>query len=497
MVNCLRIMAAGIGFLCSIGTAAHADESSGSEVAISSSIRLQADMDWRSVGGGFKQQHYSELSQINTSTVSRLGLAWSLDLPGEHSLEATPLAVHGVLYFSGQNSVVYAVQAATGHLLWRFDPHVGAVDKTRFRYVFSVNRGVAFDAGRIFVGTLDGRLIALSSRTGHVLWSVMTIDPSSKHTITGAPTVVANTVIIGNGGGDYGERGYVTAYDLKTGHLAWRFYTVPGPPWEKSEDPAMKMAAKTWDGKYWESGTGANVWNSITYDQELKRIYFGTGNAAPYNPVLRSPGGGDNLFTDSIVALESATGKYLWHYQVNPREAWDYDAASDVQIADLVIAGAPRRALMVAPKNGFFYVLDRDTGALLSAEKFGKATWAERIDLKSGRPVETPGIRYENGPVTLWPGPWGAHGFQATAFSPSTGLAYIDYMQVGTKYSVHAGSALGGTDMVPVLADERDGKGALIAWNPATQQKAWEGPNRLHVEWRHIGHCRRACIPRY
>lgn len=431
---------------------------------------------WPSGGRDYSEQNFSPLEEITEASVGKLGLAWSLDLEGEHSLEATPLAIDGILYFSGQQSKVYAVDAVSGKTLWTYDPRAGEADPTRLRYVFSVNRGLAYLDGKLFVGTIDGRLIAIDAKTGQPVWSTMTIDKGSKRTVTGAPRAYGKLVLIGNGGGDYGERGYLAAYNVDTGKQVWRFYTVPGSPEENAGDPTMEMAAKTWAGEYWKTGTGGTVWNGFTYDPELNRVYIGTGNSGPYNPATRSPGNGDNLFLVSIVAVDADTGKYIWHYQLNPREAWDYKAAAGIQMATIAVDGKPRKVLMQAPTNGFFYVLDRLTGKLISAEKYGKATWAEKIDLATGRPVEAPNIRYENGPVTIWPGPWGAHNWQPMSFSAKTGLVYIPYMQIGATYSIDKSSAIGGTMMVPVVKDKEDGAGKLIAWDPVAQKARWSVP---------------------
>jgi quinohemoprotein ethanol dehydrogenase len=429
---------------------------------------------WPTGGRDYTEQNYSPLTQVNSNTISTLGLAWSIDLPGEHSLEATPLAVDGILYFSGQGSTVYAVDAQKGALLWKYDPQVWKADASRLRYVFSCNRGVAYLKGNVFVGTIDGRLIALDAKTGRVKWDVLTIDSSRKYTITGAPRAYGNKVLIGNGGADYGERGYITAYDIETGKQLWRFYSAPGSPEQNAGDPAMEMAAKTWSGEFWKTGTGGTLWNGFTFDPELNRVYLGTGNSGPYNPAKRSPGNGDNLFLVSIVAVDADTGKYIWHYQENPREAWDYKATMAIQMADIKIGGIKRKVLMQSPTNGFFYVLDRTTGKLISAEKIGKVTWADHIDLNTGRPVEAPNIRYENGPVTIWPGPWGAHNWQPMSFSPRTELVYIPYQQIGATYSIDKNAAIGGTVMTPVVADKEDGKGKLLAWDPATQKARWK-----------------------
>ena len=268
----------------------------------------------------------------------------------------------------------------------------------------------------------------------------------------------------------------MTAFDQRTGKQLWRFYTVPGAPEENNGDPAMEAAARTWSGEYWKTGTGGTVWNGITFDPELDRLYIGTGNSGPYDPAVRSPGDGDNLYLASIVALDADTGKYAWHYQVNPREAWDYKATPNMIAATLTLDGKRRKVLMQAPTNGFFYVLDRETGKLISAEKLGKVTWAERIDLKSGRPVEAPNIRYESGEATIWPSPLGMHNWQDMAYSPRTGLVYVPTMQLGIRFSKKPKNgeiSFGGLTQTPVIADANDGKGELIAWDPVTQKARW------------------------
>ena len=420
---------------------------------------------------------YSALDGINESNIKTLGLEWSLDLEGELSLEATPLAVDGVLYFTGSHAAVYAVDAASGKLKWKFDPQTWKHNPAKLMYMFGVNRGAAYADGRVFSGTLDGRLIALDARTGALLWSTQTVPETGGKTITGAPRAFNGKVIIGNAGADAGERGYVTAYDAGTGKEVWRFYTTPGSPQENKGDPAMQRAAATWSGEYWKTGTGGGVWDSLTFDAELNRIYLATGNAGPYDPDQRSPGGGDNLYTASIVAVDADTGRYLWHYQINPRDAWDFDCTQQIALANLAIDGKRRRVLMQAPKNGFFYVLDRQTGKLISAEKLGKVTWAARIDRATGRPVEVKGARYESGDAIVWPSPTGAHSWQSMSFSPKTGLAYIPYMQVGVHLQRGKPQPglfyIGGLSISGVLADSQDGKGALIAWDPVAQKARW------------------------
>jgi quinohemoprotein ethanol dehydrogenase len=288
-------------------------------------------------------------------------------------------------------------------------------------------------------------------------------------------------VIIGNGGADFGARGFVTAFDANTGKQLWRFYTVPGTEAQNKGDPVMEKAAATWSPDFWKKGGGGGgPWDSITFDPELNRIYVGTANAYSYDPEERSPGGGDNLYTASIVALDADTGKYVWHYQQNPNESWDYKATANMISATLNIGGKRRKVLMQAPKNGFFYVLDRETGKLISAEKVGKATWADHIDLKTGRPVEEKNIRYETGDVTIWPGSLGAHSWQSMSYSPKAGLVYIPYMQLGVQYSkgkpIPGGVFVGGLGIKEAETDPADGKGALVAWDPVKQRAAWRAP---------------------
>jgi quinohemoprotein ethanol dehydrogenase len=450
-----------------------------------------ADTNWYSHGGEHDEANYSRLDQINPETIGRLGLAWSLDLEGEVSLEATPLAIDGKLYFTGSSSDVYAVDALNGHLLWKYDPEVWRYRPEHLKLIWGINRGVAYSHGKVFVGTQDGRLIALNAATGAVLWSVKTVADDSLLTITGAPWTIKGKVLIGNGGADFGARGYVTAYDENTGKQRWRFYTVPGDPSkgyeaDPSEYAAMKMAAKTWGKQWWKiGGGGGTVWDNMTYDPELNRIYIGVGNAGLWNPRIRSPGGGDNLFVASIVALDADTGHYIWHYQANPGESWDYKNTANMITAELKIAGKVRKVLMQSPTNGFFYVIDRFTGKLISAEKTGKVTWADYIDLQSGRPVEADNIRYQNGPVEIWPSPWGTHNWQGMSYNPDSGLVYIPYMQLGARYtdgrgqrptSAEPSGKYSGVYLQLLVRDSQDNTGALLAWDPVAQRERWRIP---------------------
>jgi len=433
--------------------------------------------EWVSRMGDPDETAYSRLDQIDTKNVKTLGLEFAVDLPGETTLEATPVMADGVVYFTGTHAEVYAVDGKTGKLLWKYDPQTWKINPRMLTANFAANRGVAFADGRIFVASLDGRLIALDAKSGKDLWTTQTVPTDSMQFVTGAPRTFAGKVIIGQAGADFGARGYVTAYDQKTGEQVWRFYVTPGSPEENKGDPVQEMAAKTWNGEWWKTGTGGGPWGPITYDRQLNRIYIGTANAAPIDPETRGLEEGDNLFTAAVVALDADTGKYIWHYQVNPRDSWDYDATAQMTLAELIIDGKQRKVLMQAPKNGFLYVIDRENGKLISAGKIVKVTWADHIDLATGRPVEAANIRYEKGDVVIWPNPTGAHNWHSQSFSPKTGLLYIPAMHNGVRYSkteeVPGGFEVGGLSIGSEKQDDRDGKGSLLAWDPVTQKEAW------------------------
>jgi quinohemoprotein ethanol dehydrogenase len=343
--------------------------------------------DWPSHGRTYSEQRYSPLTQINDGNVARLGLAWTQTLDYERGVETTPIVVDGVMYATGPWSLVYAFAADTGKPLWKFDPQVDRERSIR-ACCGPVNRGVAVWQGKVYVGALDGRLIALDARDGKPVWSVQTfIDLTRSYTITGAPRVVKGKVLIGNGGAELGVRGYVSAYDAGSGKLKWRFFTVPGDPGKPFESPAMAMAAKTWSGdQWWTWGGGGTVWDAMSYDPELDLLYIGVGNGSPWSRNKRSPGGGDNLFLSSVVALRPDSGEYVWHFQLAPGEQWDYPATAQMVLADLPVDGVRRKVLIQVPKHGFVYVLDRKTGKLLRPTKFTKVTWATGYDLKTGRP---------------------------------------------------------------------------------------------------------------
>jgi quinohemoprotein ethanol dehydrogenase len=440
---------------------------------------------WAAYGRTFAETHYSPLAEINRETVPRLNLAWTLDLDVTNNL-STPLAVEGVIYVASGYSFVHAVDAKTGKLLWRFDPEVLKVAGTKLRTGWGI-RGLAFWKGRLFVGTHDGRLVAVDAKTGKQVWSVQTVDAADGSFISGPPRVFNDKVVIGFGGGDFGAvRGYVTAYDTNTGKQLWRWWTVPGDPAKGFENPAMEMAAKTWTGEWWKYGGGGTVWNAMTYDPEFNRLYIGTGNGGPWNWKIRSPGGGDNLFLCSVVALNADTGEYVWHYQTTPGDSWDYNSAMDMTLATLNIHGAPTKVILHAPKNGFFYVIDRTTGKLVSAEKLGTVTWATKVDMATGKPVLTPNARYENGPVTLWPSFQGVHNLYPQSFSPKTNLVYVPTIEMPAQFGGDVDvnnwhplpSSIQFTGFPTADGDPPAdaGKSFLTAWDPVKQRAAWQQP---------------------
>ncbi len=442
---------------------------------------------WMSVGRTYDEQRFSPLAQINPETVGRLGLAWYADINTERGMEASPLVVDGVLYNVQPWNIVTAYDAKTGRVLWTYDPEV-PLRFGRLACCDIVSRGLAAWNGKIYVATLDGRLIALDAKTGAPVWSVLTVDNSKGYTITGAPRVFDGRVLIGNGGAEIGVRGYVSAYDAETGAQLWRWYTVPGNPADGFENAAMEMAAKTWTGEWWKAGGGGTVWDSLAYDPELNLVYVGTGNGSPWAWKWRSPGGGDNLFLASIVALRADSGEYVWHYQTVPGEQWDYTATQHMILADIEIGGRLRKVLMQAPKNGFFYVLDRATGELISAEKIVPVNWATGIDKATGRPIENPEARYGVTPVMVSPGAGGAHNWNPMAFSPLTGLVYVPvsetYMAYGLAESWDPARGGLGTSFTGFDAERKaiaeyadaHSKGWLSAWNPVSRREVWRGP---------------------
>ena len=460
--------------------------------------------EWPAYGRDSAEQRYSPLSQINTKNIKNLGLAWHYDLKENRGVEASPLMVDGKLFVTSAWSVVHALDARTGKELWVHDPKADRVVGAK-SCCGPVNRGLAYYEGKIYVAAIDGRLIALDMNTGKVQWETQTLDIEGPYVITGAPRAAKGLVFIGNSGADFSVRGYVGAYDAQTGKQVWRFYTVPGNPADGPDgvasDNMMAMAAKTWTGQWWEGGGGGTVWDSITYDEELDRIYIGVGNGAPWNQQVRSPDGGDNLFLNSIVALDRATGKYIWHYQTTPGDTWDMTSTQSMILSSMEINGKVHRTLMQAPKNGFFYVIDRDTGKFLSAANIvpmaktedtpkGEAiSWAYGIDQSTGRPLENPEARFLNGTsAKVHPVGAGAHGWQPMAYSSQTGYVYIPVQDSNQTFSTDLNYRKGppplrtsgyesklGLPKNQALRDQltKVTPSRLIAWDPVTQTEKW------------------------
>ncbi len=466
--------------------------------------------EWLTNGHDLGDTRYSPLKQIDATNASRLGLAWYYDTdsaPG--TLETTPIISNGTLYGTATWSVVYAVDARTGKEKWRWDPKIGhqnfppgsagKPDKVRTGPSICCgpgNRGVAVYGGKVYVGTLDARLVALDAETGKVVWDVRTAGENEDYSITGAPIIVKGKVIIGNGGGEYAVRGYISAYDAETGKLVWRFYTIPGDPSKPFENKAMEVAAKTWTGQWWKLGGGGNPWDAISYDPDLDLLYFGTAQGGPWVGKYRSPEGGANLYVCSIIALRPDTGEYVWHFQTTPGDEWDYDAVQGITLADLKINGKMRKVLMQAPKNGFFYVLDRKTGEFISGKPYVKVTWATGLDPKTGRPIEAQDIHYDAHDVTVAPGPAGGHAWQGMSYNPNTGLVYLPALDSDFRYisAPEFKPELGaynwgivfrppppppppapGQPAPPPPAAFRLG-GSLVAWDPITQTERWRLP---------------------
>ena len=447
---------------------------------------------WLAHGRTYEELRFSPLTQINRENVAELGHAWYRDMGTNRAQEATPIVVDGIMFFTSAWSRVFAMKATTGEIVWTYDPKVpGEVGRRACCDV--VNRGVAVYKGRVYVGSLDGRLIALDAATGSLVWEVNTIiDPERFYTITGAPRAAGGKVFIGNGGAEFGVRGYVTAYDAETGDQIWRFYTVPGDPSLPFEHPEMEMAAKTWKGEWWEFGGGGTVWNSIVYDPDFNQVYLGVGNGSPWTRAIRSPGGGDNLFLSSIVALDADTGSMNWYYQTTPGDNWDYTAVQDMALAEMEVDGKMRKVLLQAPKNGFFYVLDRSDGELLRAHPFATVTWATHVDMETGRPVENPEMDYLEKEKWVLPGPLGAHNWQAMSVDVEAGLVYLPAQDNPLIYgmaeewkktglykrnpgAMNLGIAFGTLVQIFVnnISTQPTPKGYLKAFDPLTGEERW------------------------
>jgi quinohemoprotein ethanol dehydrogenase len=474
--------------------------------AVDTARQLAADKEpgtWMSAGRTYDEQRYSPLTKINAGNIQSLGLAWYGDVDTQNGQEATPVVVDGVLYVTTAWSMVYAYNAKTGQPLWKYDPHVDRANIGGIACCDVVNRGVAAWKGKILLGALDGRLIALDGKTGKEVWSTQTSEDIKKpYTITQVPRIYKNTVVVGNAGAEYSVRGYVSGYDVDTGKLKWRFYTVPYPtdPGVK-DNPVFAKALKTWgDSDPSKYGGGATAWDTIVYDPKTNLVFFGTGNGLAWSQTVRDAKGGDNLFVSSIIAVNADTGKYVWHFQETPGDEWDYDNTNPLMIADLKIKGKMHHVLMQAPKQAFFYEWDAATGKLLSAEKYAPENWATKIDMKTGRPVENSAVRYTKDKAAIvQPAPLGAHNWYPMSYSPRTGLVYIPVTESSTgfqsadpdtfKINNPRAYNTGTISASPKITELYGQPGALPrgnirsyieAYDPVTNKIAWKIPNRVY-----------------
>ena len=503
----IRTRASGMGLLlsaaimacCALNQRAVASSDRVSPAANVTAQRLVKAADepgqWMTYGGTYSEQRFSPLKKIDASNVGRMGLQWFADYETNQNQHGSPLYIDGVIYVSTARNVVYAYDAKSGKQLWKYNPMIHG---ERLRYnVGLVNRGIAAWHGKIIMGTLDARLVAIDAKTGKEVWSTDTVpeslglgDMGKHYAITMAPRVAKGNVFIGGSGGEFGVRGWIAAFDAETGTEVWRFWTVPGDPAKGFESKALEAAAKTWNGEWWKvAGGGGTVWDAAVYDPVTDLLYFGTGNATPWNARVREPSLSDDLYSASIVAVRPDTGEYVWHYQETPGDAWDYDAVSPMMTADLRIGGQKQHVILQPSKNGFFYVLEAATGKLISADPFTEENWATGVDLKTGRPSVVPAARYENEPWNLAPGVQGGHSWHPNAFSPETGLVYIPAWEAysmmasptpGSRPPGGGGFSLGinfGAKVEPGKLqpyDRRGVSGRLKAWDPVARKVVWE-----------------------
>jgi quinohemoprotein ethanol dehydrogenase len=474
------------------------------DAALKNAAKTASEGDWLSYGLTPGETRYSPLKEIDASNVKRLGLVWSYEAgDGGGDQEATPLVWDNTIFGVTNWSIVFAVDARTGREKWRWDPLVNRKPTSDKMCCGVVNRGLALYHNKVYVPVNDGRLEALDVDTGKPVWEARVCYVQDEQTLTMAPRIAKGKVIVGAAGGDRPTRGFFAAYDADTGREVWRFYTVPGDPAKGFESSAMRKAAATWDGDWWKLGGGGSVWDGISYDPDNELLYVGTGNAEPWPRALRTKDvstGHDNLYVASIVAVHVDTGELKWHYQMVPGDEWDYDSVQQMILADLSINGKPRKVIMQANKNGFFYVLDRITGEFISAQPFSRVTWAKGIDQKTGRPIINTEVKYGKDPVPVSPGGGGAHNWSPMSYNPQTGLVYVpsrgwDTFSYATDFDFkpdpsRAGGA-GQTGLklntrgltlqpaAPAIGPEPlpDGRlGTLVAYDPVKQEIRWRVP---------------------
>jgi PQQ-dependent dehydrogenase (methanol/ethanol family) len=464
--------------------------------------------EWLTYGLTPGETRYSPLKQIDATNVGRLGLAWSYDVgPGGGNQEATPLFWNGTIYSITNWSVVYAVDVRTGKEKWRWDPEVNQTAVRPKICCGVVHRGLAIYQGKIIAPIIDGRLQALDAETGRPVWEARVSHAQDNYTITMAPRIAKGKVIIGVSGAEYPVRGFFAAYEANTGQFAWRFYTIPGDPSKPFESPAMKKAAETWSGEWWKLGGGGTVWDGMAYDPDTNLVFVGTGNGGPWPEELRQSKGKDNLYVCSILAVNADTGELKWHYQNTPGDSWDYDSVQGFILADMTINNRTRKVIMQANKNGFYYVLDRVSGAFISAQPFTVVTWAKGVDQETGRPIINPEAHYDRNDetVTVQPGAGGGHNWSPMSYNPNTGLVYIPTStSSSTTFTVDPNfTYVPGRSNTGLLRGNRGGAGAgaaapppptprtlpaigptppegqrgmLVAWDPVTQKERWRMP---------------------
>jgi quinohemoprotein ethanol dehydrogenase len=440
---------------------------------------------WLSYGRSQGETRYSTLKQIDTTNAKSLGLAWSYVMgAGGGNQEGTPLVWNNTLYGITTWSVVFALDARTGKEIWRWDPDINQSTVRPVICCGNVNRGLAIYNGLIIAPAIDGRLLALNALTGKPVWETRIVYPQDQFTLTMAPRIAGDKVIIGASGGDKTTRGQFVAVDAQTGRLAWRFYTVPGDPSQPFENEAMRRAAKTWGGEFYKNGGGGAVWDGLAYDPEANLVYVGTGNPQPWVQKFRGAQGLDNLYTCSILAVDLTTGELKWHYQAVPNDNWDYDNVQQLMLLDLTISGRPRKVITQAAKNGFFYVLDRVTGEFISAEPFVKVSWALGMG-KDGRPIVNPAAYYDQEPISVFPTGGGGHNWSPMSYNPATGLVYIPAFYMSFPYQAQAVYRPGSTGYVRPAGETKTiepsygpeppagARGGLQAWDPVSQKLKW------------------------
>jgi quinohemoprotein ethanol dehydrogenase len=446
------------------------------------------DQDWPLLGRNADVQHNSPLRLINDGNVAKLGLAWVAEMTTKEGMVGNAIVVDGVVYQGAPRTQVFANDLKTGKLLWKFEAPVKLPDGLSApRWGFNVNRGVAVSGDHVFYASADCQLYAINRKSGQADWSVEACDSSQAsgwYTMTMAPRVGNGMVFVGNACGDTGiGRGHVDAFDEKSGKQLWRFYTVPDDPAKgKQKTPELERAVKTWGKDVLSKTTNGcgSVWDGITYDAKLNQLYIGVDGPAPWNPTLRGADAGDELYTNSVVALDASTGKYLWHFKETPHDAWNYSGTAHLMLADLPIGGSKRRVVMTAPKNGFFYVLDAKTGKFISANNVIPLSWASGVDPKTGRPIPNPESHYwekKDGKAVALPSPTGAHSWQAMAYNEQTGLVYLGAAVMATMAETKP-DVLGGVllhDYFGYAPENAKYKpyGELVAWDPVQQKARW------------------------